>query len=292
MLNLSCFFSRCFSHRWFYPLLSLVTAIALVIGTPLASRAIDWFSLFQSGVQLIQASNISDKQEVSLGKDINDQLLSSGQIQLYQNQQVNSYVNSLGQRLAANSERPNIPYKFQVVADKSVNAFATMGGYVYVHSGLLKTADNEAQLAGVMGHEIGHIARRHAVKQMKQAALAQGLEAAAGINHNTAVQIGTQLAIQRPRSRQNEYEADQQGLATVGRTGYPQTAMVDFMKKLLNAPSPPTFLSDHPGTPERIVALQKAIDPAKADVKNGLDSAAYRSQISPLLGSQSGRNRS
>ncbi len=283
MLNPFSFVYRRFSRHWFYPLLSLVMAIALVVGTPLASRAIDWFDIIRSGVQFIQVSNISDNQEVSLGKDINDQLVSSGQIQLYQNPQVNNYVNQIGQRLAANSERPGIPYKFQVVADNSINAFATMGGYVYVHKGLLAAADNEAQLASVMGHEIGHIARRHAVRQMKQAALAQGLEAAAGLNHNTAVQIGTELAIQRPRSRQNEFEADQQGLSTIGRTGYPQSAMVAFMKKLLNASSPPTFLSDHPGTPDRIVALQKAIDPAKANVGDGLDNAAYKSQIRPLL---------
>lgn len=283
MLNPFTFFARRFSRRWFYPLVSLTMALALVVGTPLVSRAIDWFDLFRSGVQLIQVSNISDKQEVSLGHDINDQLLSSGEVRLLRNPQLNNYVNAIGQRLVPNSERSNIPYTFQVVADDSINAFATMGGYIYVHSGLLKAADNEAQLASVLGHEMGHIAKRHAVKQMKQAAIAQGLQAAAGLNHNTAVQIGTELAIRRPKSRQAEFEADQQGLATMARAGYPQSAMVEFMKKLLNSSSVPSFLSDHPATQDRIVALQKAIDPARANVGDGLNSSTYKSQIRSLL---------
>lgn len=275
-------FSRSFSHRWLYPLLSLVMALSIVVGTPLASRAFDWFSVIQNGVQLFQLTNVSDKQEVQIGQEINNQLLGS-QIRLYRDRQINDYVNQIGQRLAANSDRPNLPYTFQVVADNSVNAFATMGGFVYVHSGLLTTADNEAQLASVIGHEIGHIAKRHSLKQMRQTALARGLISAAGLDRNTAVQIGTELAINRPKSRQAEFEADQQGLATIARAGYPQTAMVDFMKKLLNSSSVPSFLSDHPAVPDRITALQKAIAPAKANVSDGLDTTAYKAKIRSLL---------
>jgi len=79
-----------------------------------------------------------------------------------------------------------------------------MGGFVYVNTGLLKLADNEAELASVIGHEIGHIASRHTVKQMQKTAIAGGVATAAGLDRNTAVQIGVDLALRRPHSRQAE----------------------------------------------------------------------------------------
>lgn len=273
--------TRRWHRRWFYGLLSLVMALTVCVA-PLPSQGISWFDLIRQGAQVIQLSNISDQQEVQLGKQINQQIVGS-QFQLERNPEITGYVNQIGQRLAANSARPNIPYTFQVVKDNSINAFATMGGFVYVHSGLLKAADNEAQLASVLGHEIGHITARHAVHQMREQAIASGLATAVGLNSNKAVQIGVDLAIQRPTSREHEFEADQRGLRTLGRTGYPQSAMIAFMQKLLKAPSPPTFLSDHPATADRIVALKRSIDPAREHLSTGLDSAAYKAKIQPLL---------
>ena len=271
---------RPFQRRWFYPVLSL-TILLVWLGLPLVARAIPWVDLFRQGVQAVQLSKLSDSQEVAIGQQINDQLVGQ-QFKLYRDGAVNAYVNQLGQRLAAHSGRPNLPYKYQIVEDNSINAFATMGGFVYVHTGLLKVADNEAQLASVLGHETGHINARHLVKQMRRAAVEQGLLDAAGLNQSQVVNLGTDLAINRPRSRQNEYEADQRGLKILGNTGYAQSAMVAFMQKLLNASSPPVFLSDHPGTPERIVALRKNIDPAHSSGA-GLDSAFYKAKLRPLL---------
>ncbi len=283
---MSSFFSlisRRFRRRLLYPLVSLMVAFGVSVGSPQPSQAVPWLDLMIRGVQVIQLSNISNNQEVQLGKQINQQL-SSSQIQIYGNSEVNRYVDQIGQRLAANSTRPNIPYTFQVVKDDSVNAFATMGGFVYVNTGLLKTSDNEAQLASVIGHEIGHIANRHSVEQMRQRAIAGGVAAAAGLDRNTAVNIGVDLAIQRPTSRQDEFEADQSGLTTLSRAGYAPSAMVAFMEKLLKAPSVPSFLSEHPATSDRIAALKRAIDPARANVGDGLDSVSYKANIRPLLG--------
>ncbi len=183
-----------YRRRWFYPLLSLVVALGISVGSPRISQAIPWSDLILRGVQVIQLSNISDKEEVQLGKQINQQLLSS-EFQLYRNPDVNRYVEQIGQRLVPWSDRPNIPYTFQVVENDSVNAFATMGGFVYVTTGLLKTADNEAQLAGVIGHEIGHIASRHSVEQMRETAIAGGVASVAGLDRNVAVNIGVELAL-------------------------------------------------------------------------------------------------
>lgn len=273
--------SRLRRHRWVYGLLSSVMAIALIVTTPRPAPAIPWLDLIIRGVQVIQLSSLSDRQEVALGRQINEQLLAQ-EFRLYRNSSITSYVNQIGQRLAPQSARPNIPYVFQVVEDDAVNAFATMGGYVYVTTGLLTTASNEAELAGVLGHEIGHIAARHSVEKMRETAIAQGLATAAGLDTNTAVAIGVELAINRPNSRQDELEADQLGLRNMRAAGYAPGAMVSFMRKLMGQSSVPSFLSTHPATSARVDALNRQIDPATANRGSGLDSTAYQRQISAL----------
>lgn len=270
------------SRRWFYPLVSIAVALGICANSLQPVQAISVFDLLRQGVQVIQLSNISDRQEVEIGRQINQQLVSS-EVKLYRNREVNRYVNEIGQRLAATSDRPNLPFTFQVVDDDAVNAFATAGGFVYVNTGLLQRADNEAELASVIAHEIGHITGKHLVEQMRRTAIAQGVSQAAGLDRNAAVQIGVELALRRPRSRQAELEADRSGLRNLGRAGYAQSAMVSFMKKLLGSGgAPPEFLSTHPATSERIAALQRVIDPQRGNVGRGLDSTAYKAQIRPL----------
>lgn len=281
MLDLLLQFSRQLRRRWVYGFISLSVALGLIVTTPQPGHAASLFELLLRGVQIIQLSTISDRQEVALGKQINDQLVSS-EVKLYNDRGLNNYVNEIGQRLVPYSERPNIPYTFQVVDSDQINAFATMGGYVYVTTELIKTADNEAQLASVIGHEIGHIASRHSIEQMRESAVAQGLASAAGLDRNTAVNIGVELALRRPNSRRDELEADQKGLATLEGAGYAPVAMVDFMKKLLNQGSLPSFLSTHPAVSDRIRALNRVIDPATASSGGGLDATAYRSRVGSL----------
>jgi len=283
MLNPFSSLSRSYRRLLLYPLISLFTAVSLVVATPQVSHGIPLFELLLRGIQIIQMSNISDNQEVQLGKQINQQLVRR-EIRLNRNQQVNRYINQIGQRLAEVSERPDIPYTFQVVDDSSVNAFATMGGFVYMNTGLLTKADNEAEVASVMAHEIAHIVARHSIKQMKEAAIANGLSAAAGLDQNVAIQLGVDLALRRPKSRQHEFEADKLGLENLVRAGYAPIGSISFMEKLLRTGrSVPEFLSTHPATPQRINALEQAIDPQTALVGDGLDEIAYRNQIRPLL---------
>ncbi|MBU7584813.1 MAG: M48 family metalloprotease [Nostoc sp. TH1S01] len=273
---------RRWRRSWLYPVISVVVALSVCLTTPSPSRAIDLLPLLFQGAQILQLSNISDRQEVELGKQMNDEL-KNGEIRLYRNEAVNRYVQEIGQRLAANSDRPNLPYTFQVVDDNSVNAFATTGGFVYINTGLLKTADNEAELASVMAHEIGHIGGKHLVKQMQQRALASGLASVAGLDRNQAVALGVDLALNRPRSRQDEFDADRRGLRTLSRAGYAQSGMVSFMQKLLKSGSVPTFLSTHPATSDRITNLKRAINAQPSSGREGLDNAAYRARIRPLL---------
>ncbi|MBW4564748.1 MAG: M48 family metalloprotease [Mojavia pulchra JT2-VF2] len=281
MLNPLTLISPRFQRRCLYLCLSASVSLGIGVGLPHKAQAIPVFDILIQGAQILQLSNVSDKQEVQLGREINQQLVRN-EIQLYTNPNVNRYVNQIGQKLAANSTRSNIPYKFQVVRDNSVNAFATMGGYVYVTTGLLRAADNEAQLASVIAHEIGHIVNRHALEQMRQTAIARGVASAAGLDRSAAVQIGVDLALRRPNSRQDELEADRTGLQMLGRAGYAQSAMIAFMQKLVNQRSVPTFLSTHPATSDRIAALRRNINPQKANVGGGLNKTAYRARIQPL----------
>ncbi|MCU0533218.1 MAG: M48 family metallopeptidase [Hydrococcus sp. Prado102] len=268
------------SRKWLYLSLSVAIAISITIGIPQASYGGSWLDLIFQGVQVIQLSSISDSQEVQLGQQINQQLIKQNQIRILNSASLNSYLNQIGQKLAKTSARPNLPYKFQIVNDKQVNAFATMGGYVYINRGLMLEADNEAELASVVAHEIGHIVERHAIDQMREAAISQGLLSAAGLDRDTFVNIGVQLAVSLPNSRADEYEADERGLANIRKAGYAPGAMVSFMRKLLKqGGSAPTFLSTHPAVGDRVKRLEKAIDSETASVGDGMDDGAYRNRI-------------
>jgi beta-barrel assembly-enhancing protease len=265
-------------RRWLYSCLGLLTVGVVTVVQPQVGQAAEWWQLLIQGAQIIQLSNVSDAQEASLGAQTNQSLL-NGNIKLYQNQAVTNYVNQIGQRLARNSARPNIKYTFQVVQDDGINAFATMGGYVYVNTGLIKAADNEAQLAGVIGHEIGHITGRHALQHIKQAAITQGASSLLGVDRDQIVQMGVQLALTLPNSRQDEYDADRRGLKTMIQTGYAPTAMPEFMKKLMRANSSPEFMSSHPAVSERVNNLQKMIPTAYLNRTDGLNANAYKQNL-------------
>lgn len=284
MNNTLTIFYRRLYRRWIYAFISTSVAFSLCLFIPQPSLGISIFDLIQGGMQIIQLSNVSQEQEISLGQEINQQLISSD-IKLYKDPVVNAYVDKIGQRLARTSTRPTLPFKFQVVEDDGINAFATMGGFVYVNTGLLKTAANEAELASVIGHEIGHITGRHALKQMKQTAIAKGIASAVGADRNQIVQIGVELAFKRPRSRKDELDADQRGLQNLKASAYPQSAMVSFMQKLMAASggsSTPSILSTHPATKDRIAAIKRSMDPSSANFKDGLDPNSYKQNIRNL----------
>jgi predicted Zn-dependent protease len=274
--------------RWLYLLTATVMAAVVMVGTPRAGQAASWVELLLRGAQIIQISNISEQQEMQLGAATNQQILE--QMKVHPSREANSYLNSIGQRMGRVSARPNMKYTFQVIQDDNINAFATMGGYVYVNSGLLKMADNEAQLAGVLGHEIGHITGRHGIEQMKQRMIASGVSSLAGVDQNTLAQVGVELALRRPRSRADEYDADRRGLDNLIKAKYAPSAMPAFMSKLSSTNNPPTFLSTHPSPPDRVANLQKMIPTKYRTQTSGLESASYRQRIQAYLGSSGTKN--
>jgi beta-barrel assembly-enhancing protease len=284
-------------NRWLYASAALVTAISINLATPTVSQA-GWLNnvlrgVLIWGVQNYQLSNLSDQQEQELGGQIHQELVNSGQITLNNNVEINNYVNEIGQRLAAQGNRPNLKYVFSVVDDDGINAFATMGGRVYVNTGLIKLAENEAELAGVIGHEIAHIEAKHAINQMKAQARNQGLLTAAGLERSQIVQLGVAIAVSYPHSREGEREADNLGFAMLTKAGYAPEAMASFMRKLMAASggSPPGFLSTHPSTNERVTYLQSQADQYKVTAstapgsiyQTGLNKDRYRQKIASLL---------
>ena len=273
-----------FPRPWFYPLISGLVALGLVVGTPQLSSAFDWRDLIGPARDVIQLTNLSDREEMELGGEINGAI--AKEVKFSRNSSINQYVREIGERLIPHSTRPNLEFKFQVVEDDAINAFATMGGFVYVNTGLLKAADNEAQVAGVMAHEIGHITGKHAIKQIRTQILAQGLANASGLERNQVVQLGVQVGLSLPHSRRHEYDADRRGLDNFVTASYAPIGMVQFFQKLVSgSASLPTILSTHPNTQDRVNTLEGMIKeryPGREKVGRGLDSASYSRRIRSL----------
>jgi beta-barrel assembly-enhancing protease len=274
--------------NWFRRVGLLVTIASLTCTMTIASaQAVPLGNLLFQGIQIMQFSNLSQRDEVQLAAQMHDNLLSKG-TRLSTDSALNRYVTDIGQRLVPSSRRSGLAFNFFVVQDKGVNAFATMGGYVYVTTGLLKAADNEAQVASVIGHEMGHIEKRHLIAQIKQSMITRGLVSTILGNNSALANIGVDLALNRPRGREDEFQADQVGLRMLRDSNYAVSAMPAFMRKLLSPRgNGPTFLSTHPAVPDRLKALDSAIksgptnrcdaDPRLSTC--GLDDVAYQSTI-------------
>ncbi len=242
--------------------LAISTTLAITLGQPIAAQALNLRDLIPRVlpglIQTVQLANISDSQEMQLGQQT-DRTLTTKQFKILNDRRLTDRVNQIGQRLAANIKRQNLTYTFQVVDDKSINAAATMGGYVYVNKGLIDAAANDAELASVIAHELGHIEARHSIEQAKNSALAQTGAAALKLDQNQLVNIATQIGFNLPRSRRFELDADERGLRLLTAAGYDGQAAVSFMQKLDQGKSGsalPRWLSSHPDTQVRVKRLQ------------------------------------
>ncbi len=216
---------------------------------------------------------LSEADELKLAEQVHQELLK--QFRLVEDRSLNNYINSLGQRIARRSQRPNLPWRFYVVDDKSINAFATLGGRVYVHTGLLAATRSEAQLASVLGHEIGHIVGRHGLENVKRSqkyGTLAGIATVAGaiLGGQTGAGIG-ELAgnmiaggYLMKHSRDAEREADFLGLYNLRDAGYNTGGMVEMFEILqrVSQSSPNalgSILASHPPASERAANTRREI---------------------------------
>lgn len=212
---------------------------------------------------------MSEEQEIATGKEADPQIIA--QFGLYEDTAIQNLLTSKGKQMAAISYRPKLDHSFRVLNSEVVNAFATPGGYVYFTRGILGYFNSEADFAGVLGHEIGHISYRHSVAQQRNAILAQlGLIAGIIISPDLArfadvASSGLQLLLLK-YSRDAEREADQLGVEYSSKIGYDAKQMALFFKTLerqssgTEAAELPEFLSTHPNPADRYVAVNKLAD--------------------------------
>ncbi len=207
---------------------------------------------------------MSEEQEIAMGQQADPQVIA--QFGLYEDSSLQQFIREKGQAMAAISHRPNIAYTFRVIDSEVLNAFAVPGGYVYFTRGIMAHFNNEAEFAGVLGHEIGHITARHSVIQQRNQMLSQlGLIAGIIINPDLApfAEAASQgLGLMMLKfGRDDERESDKLGAEYSSKIGYDAQEMADFFQTLerirveSGTEELPNFLSTHPNPGDRYTAV-------------------------------------
>lgn len=209
---------------------------------------------------------MSEAQEIAMGKEADPQIVA--QFGLYEDSAIQNFIVAKGKQMAAISHRPKLDYSFKVLNSEVINAFAVPGGYVYFTRGIMAHFNSEADFAGVLGHEIGHIAHRHTVEQQRNAILGQiAIIAGIVINPDLArfaesASTGLQLLLLK-NSRDAERESDQLGVEYSTKIGYDASQMALFFNTLerktqgTEAAELPEFLSTHPNPGDRNITVSK-----------------------------------
>src|SRR5437868_1133932 len=216
---------------------------------------------------------VSESQEIQMGQQADSGVIAS--IGLYPDPSLQTYIQALGEKLAATSERPKLPWPFRVVDDPAVNAFAIPGGFVYVTRGILAHMTSEAELATVMGHEIGHVTARHTAHQISREQVAS-LGLAIGSIASSQVSKYAGLASQAlgvlflKFSRENENTADALGVRYSSRANYDSRQMDSVMSMLDRIESGsggrlPEWLATHPNPGNRIQHINSVLAQTNKD---------------------------
>jgi predicted Zn-dependent protease len=245
----------------------------------------------------VTACSVSTQQEVQMGQEYAAQI--NAQLPIVEDPEINRYVNLLGDSIAKLADNRGLEYHFYIVNAAEINAFAVPGGFVYVNRGLIDKTQNLSQLAGVLGHEIGHVVRRHTVKQMQKA---QGANIGVVIGCTLLNVCGSQAAqaainvggsaLFAKFSRDDEREADEEGVKNVIRAGISPQGMPEMFQILLderqrNPSAVEGWFATHPGEEERIRnvnALISEYDPAilRTLTVNTPNFVTFKSRVSAL----------
>ncbi|NUM53319.1 MAG: M48 family metalloprotease [Candidatus Hydrogenedentes bacterium] len=223
---------------------------------------------------------LSTEEEIQLGEKMSAEVEKSEKT--LNNAAIQTYVRKIGERLADQSPRQDVPYAFTVIDNPEVvNAFALPGGHMYIYTGLMKICDNEAQLASVMAHEIGHVAAKHhgetLTRQMGYQVLADLILGPSSPQRQRALAQLATNAVAMHFSRDQEHESDRIGMDILFRAGYKPEAMVDFMRKMAQyeqengggrQPRFLQFFASHPATTDRIANLDALVQRYPLDLRN------------------------
>ena len=219
-----------------------------------------------------QFSLVSVEEEIEIGREANAQVRK--ELPEVRDAQAAQYIRAIGQRLARQATGPEYPYSFSMADYREINAFALPGGPVWIHRGVLHAATNESQVAGVLAHEVAHIAQRHAAGQLTKNMMANlGLGLLGAVLGNGGGATAAQMAagfltngIFLKFSRDDEREADQVGLQLVRRAGWDGRGMVELFEILQREAkrtpgSVELFFSSHPSPQDRISRLRAGLRP-------------------------------
>jgi len=243
------------------------------------------------------ACGISTQQEVQMGQQEAAQI--NQQLPLVTDPEANRYINLLGDQIATRTSRGDLDWRFYIVDSREVNAFAVPGGFIYVNRGLIERTENMTELAGVLGHEIGHVVRRHTVKQMEKAQGANiGVTLACvltNVCNSQIAQAGINIAgtaVFAKFSRADETEADVEAVNNTVRAGISPRGIVTMFEKLIaekkqGRSAVAGWFATHPGEEDRIVAAQALINQIPASTLSGLTTNtnnynSFRSRIRSL----------
>ena len=209
-----------------------------------------------------EASLISKNQEISMGKDVAAQL--EAKYGVVQDDDLQARVDNIGQRLVAVCDRQDLTYSFKVLNSDEVNAMAVPGGFIYVFKGLLDYMPSDDELAGVLGHEVGHIVKRHSVKQVEKQMALTLLTIILTKGQGFILADATMQALMAGYSRSDEREADEQGFNLTNKAGFNPYSMlitVSKLQDLADAKGNPGFglFSTHPEPEVRIERVNKAL---------------------------------
>ena len=214
--------------------------------------------------------DIDEPEEIAIGKDVASRLL--GAAPLVANPGLQRYVNHVGRWLAVQTERPDLPWQFGVLESPNVNAFAVPGGTIFITRGLLERMRSEAELAGVLGHEIVHVLRKHHLKAIQKGAqsalagdaLGAALRDRAGPARDKLIAFGTEM-YSRGLDKSDELEADRLGVVIAARAGYDAYGLPSVLQTLqaMNAQDSALALmfKTHPAPGERLDTLSEKMQP-------------------------------
>lgn len=242
---------------------------------------------------------VSESQEIQMGRESDPQVVAA--YGLVDDPELQEYVSRIGQQMARDSERPDLPWSFKVVDEPVVNAFALPGGFIYMTRGILAHFNNEAELAGVLGHEIGHVTARHSASQMsrqqlQQVAVVGGMIASEAFRNYGGIAVAGLQLMNLSYSRDDELQSDRLGLRYMTREGYDPDELIGVFEMLAAVSGSssggrvPEWQLTHPYPENREDGIRQEIEATGVSHDGTVDRDAYLDMIDGLIYGPNPRN--